>query len=212
MKHLVPGFLGEGPTDRRFLEPIIRRLLAEVLRSSADAVEIYPFVDPAPASRRLVDAIAAVRACGGSINLLFVHADGKGQARRAMTERVEPILAASRSERLAGVAVVPVHETEAWALADGDALRAVFGTTASNTDLGIPGSPDEVERLPDPKQVLRSAYRRATGGRSGRRNGLPVPLALLGERVGLEALHRLQAFQVFQEDTREALLTLRLLP
>lgn len=211
MRHLVPGFVGEGPSDQRFLEPIIRRMLTELLRSSTEWVEVHPFVDPAPASRRLEDVIAAVQACAGSINLLFVHADGKGQAERAKAERVEPVLDACCGEELRGVGVVPVHETEAWALADGDALRAVFGTTLSLHDLGIPDHASEIERLADPKQVLSGAYLRAAGGRRARRRGSQVPLSLLGERIDLATLRRLRAFQRFQQATETALRQLRLL-
>jgi hypothetical protein len=212
MRHLVPGFFGEGPTDRRFLEPLLARLSRDLLRVSRHEIEIHSFVCPISDDRTIGAVIKAIQGFINSIDILFVHADGKGQQDKTFAERIGPIAAAYDTERLIVVGVVPIHETEAWALADGDALRRSFGTTLSDSDLGIPGGAGEIERLVDPKQHLRDAQRRAMGGRRHRRIRNELPLPLLGEAIGLDQLRRLPAFRRLEEDTKAALSDLRFLP
>jgi hypothetical protein len=58
-----------------------------------------------------------------------------------------------RAERL--IPVVPVRKTEAWVLADGDALRSVLGINWTDVRLGVPARAADVERVPDPKVPIR---------------------------------------------------------
>jgi hypothetical protein len=51
--------------------------------------------------------------------------------------------------------VVPVRKTEAWVLADGDALRGVLGINWPDARLGAPGRAADVERIADPKVPIR---------------------------------------------------------
>lgn len=206
MTYLVSAFSGEGPSDARFLEPLLLRLLQDCLREAHALVEVQtPFVLLRPRSPRVEDVIAAVQAERANIDLLFLHADGKGQPEEALRRHIDPIGKSLASGAAGGprcVAVVPVHETEAWALADGDALRDVLGTNRTDEDLRLPPLA-EIERLPDPKSVLDAICARARG-----RQGLsrpPAPFAALGERVGLPALRRLVAFRRTETELRAAL-------
>lgn len=154
-------------------------------------------------------ANAAERA-QGEFHILFVHADGGGDAQQARRNSVTPGLALVR-ERLGengrrGVAVVPVRETEAWALADAEALLDVFGTTKSATDLGLPRSAAEIEKLLDPKATFAAALTRARPGRRGRRRPSPAAfMDLLGERSSIAALSSLSAFTMMLDELRHAL-------
>lgn len=104
-----------------------------------------------------------------------------------------------------GVAVVPARVTEAWALADGDALRGAFGTTLDDEGLGIPDRPQEVERIADPKQALDHALGEAVGGSRRRRHQVSTYLNAIGERVGLARLRSVPAYRRFEGDLRAAL-------
>ena len=42
---------------------------------------------------------------------------------------------------------------EAWALADGEALRSAFGTVLDDRELGVPAKARDVETILDPHQV-----------------------------------------------------------
>ncbi|MHB1468633.1 MAG: hypothetical protein ACYCX7_05700 [Solirubrobacteraceae bacterium] len=146
----------------------------------------------------------------GEFHILFVHADGGSDPARIRRDNVMPGLELVR-QRLGqdgrrGIAVVPVRETEAWALADADAVRATLGTARSARELGLPVSPAELERLLDPKATFAAVLKRARPGRRGRRRPSPIPfLDLLGERTSIVAVSRLAAFRLLLEDLQQAL-------
>jgi hypothetical protein len=100
--------------------------------------------------------------------------------------------------------VVPVRETEAWTLADGDALRGAFGTTLGDTSLGLPYPPHKVESIRDPREVLHEALLRVVG-RPHRRRRPAQFLEAIGIRVGLQQLRRVPAFARLDDDLRDAL-------
>ena len=203
----------EGPTDHAFLEPLIRRTLRDcTYRVNPNSiVEIAPFVELPPRSRDNATIVAAVRHALDGIHLLFLHTDGKGQSEQARAQRVEPVFRSLRldvpMERLGCVAIVPVHETEAWTLTDPGSIRHVFGTRRSDQELGLPAHPHEVESEPDPKGRLGEVCQTALRGRRSlrRKDSYRPYLAGLGEMVSLERLRRVPAFQRFEEDLEAAL-------
>ncbi len=150
----------EGRTDYPFLCPLLLRLCESACAQADQPVEIggvLPLDDTqamrdAPRAERIAQA---AQDAAGAWNLLFVHADADGDAERALRERVTPGLGRVRDAarpRAEGVAVVPVQETEAWVLADGDALRAVFGSTLTDSALGLPA---QLAALANPEMTLR---------------------------------------------------------
>jgi len=156
--------------------------------------------------------LEAVRAAREAYTVLFIHTDGAGDPDSARRERVEPAAQriadelAQQQERT--VAVIPVRETEAWSLVDGDALRGAFGTVLDDSRLGVPVRPREVERIPDPKQTLRQAFIRVIGTRRLKKKKAEAFLDVIGERVQLERLREVPAFQRLEQDLRTALLDL----
>jgi hypothetical protein len=102
-----------------------------------------------------------------------------------------------------------VRETEASLLADGNAIRAAFGTTLDDARLGLPARSVEVERVPDPKALLDQVIAAAHGGRLRGSHPAASPyFDMLGERVRLDALRQLTAFRRFESDLRAALIDL----
>lgn len=104
--------------------------------------------------------------------------------------------------------VVPVREMEAWTLVDGNALRATFGTVLDNKALGIPSSPREVERIYDPKLVLNEAYDKVVGLPRRRKTNVTSFLNAIGERIDLNQLRQVQAYQRFETELYRALFEL----
>src|SRR5262249_20659716 len=141
---------------------------------------------------------------------VFVHTDGNGDPDRANAERVLPAAEQLRDafswseERV--VAVVPVRESEAWLLVDGEALRAVFETELSDAGLGLPVHAREVEHITEPKQALNDVARAA------RRKRPPELFRLCGQGVRLERLRLLPAFQRLEADLVATLRELRFVP
>ncbi len=191
----------EGTTDGPFLRPLLRRVVQHrsiKWNAAAIAEDFLGLPDPSPQAGRADRICAAVKERPGEIDILFIHADGGGQPERAMKERVIPAIELinqlSRKPD-ACIGVVPRHETEAWMLADRDALADALGVIPDRLS-GFPDI-DEVERESDPKRLLQSIR---TDARQGRRR-IAVPsldLNRIGEAVCLDRLRSLNAFQAFE--------------
>lgn len=213
MRYLVSTLVAEGVTDHRFLRPLIRNVLAELVTTSPESVDIGIFIDVRAQNRSLEEIRDALARDIDKLHLVFLHADGGGQPDRARRDRVTPIVDSFRERVDAGqlgcVAIVPVHETEAWALADETALREVLVTRRSADELGIPPI-TAIEGLDGPKVVLDRICLNARGGR--RRHRPDRPYDQLGDRVTLDRLRRLAAFRAFEEELAAALRRLRVIP
>lgn len=219
MHYLGLALYAEGSTDYQFLCPLLLRLCESACAQAAQPVEIggvlpLDHAHPMRAAPRGERIAQAAQEAAGSWNLLFVHADAGGDAERALRERVTPGLDRARGAarpRAEGVAVVPVHETEAWVLADGNALRAVFGSTLNDAALGLPAQPAGLERLAEPKLTLAGAFgaTRPTGRRA--RAGATALFNALGEQVALDRLRALPSFLALERDLQAALRRLQIL-
>lgn len=216
MRYLGLALYAEGPTDYRFLRPILLRLCSDLcVRESRKLVEINDDVLALDHPRHFQSAsredriLEAARQARGAWSILFIHADAGNDAARARQQQVLPAigrLGTEFSENELGVAVVPIRETEAWAVCDGDALRQVFGTSLNDEAMGIPGSANATENMGDPKQCLRRAFSLALP-RSRRRKVPRVEQMLnaLGEQISLDRLRKLSAFVALENELRQAL-------
>jgi hypothetical protein len=221
MPYIGLALYAEGPTDYRFLTPLLTRLVEDIyLGSPRDVLELGAMIEldtpeafrDAPRERRIIEA--ANDAAGG-FHILFVHADGMSRPATIRRQQIEPglngFLAQVLEYRYAGVAVVPIREMEAWAIWDGDALRKAFGSTLSDAELGIPTRAREVEREPDPKNVLDNAYAAVTGRRRDHADTAAAFLTLIAEAVDLSKLSSLRAFRTLRRETELAMRSLNLI-
>lgn len=219
MKYLGLALYAEGPTDYYFLRPLLQRLCEDLCaREAVDPVEVsevlgldHPVeVTAEPREQRILEAAKSAR---GAWRVLFVHADGANDPVRAYQAQVAPGLALL-SQHFAqdgiGVAVVPIRETEAWTIVDGDALRAAFGSSLTDDDLGVL-MPRAAEASIDPKTVLQTAFfaTQPTGRR--RKQGHAPYLQTLGEEISLARLRQIPAFSILEKDVIAALRELRIL-
>ncbi|MGE0452399.1 MAG: DUF4276 family protein [Vicinamibacteria bacterium] len=202
----------EGPTDYRFLQPVLYRLTEDLcLRHGRTTIEVGPVVgldlSRGSGGDRTGRIVAAAQMAAGSYHVLFLHTDGAGDPEAALRERVEPwrrgLAALGRADERA-VAVVPVREMEAWALCDGNALREAFGTTLPDDQLGLPRRTSDLEGVLDPKRMLDTAYERAFQPRVPKRPAVAA-LEAIAERVDVERLRLLPAFRTLEQDLRAAL-------
>jgi hypothetical protein len=219
MRYLGLALYAEGSTDYHFLRPLLQRLCAELCASEAltlvEVSEVLALNHPSEANEEAREqrVLAAAKEAQGSWQILFVHADGASDPMRARDEQVEPSLGLLRdafeSEGI-GVAVVPVRETEAWAIVDGDAIRSAFGTNLNDGQLGLP-SRRAVETAADPKAVLRAAFLATKPSGRRRKQGASPYLNTLGEEVSLDQLRELGAFKRLTDELRAALKQLQIL-
>lgn len=220
MRYLGLALYAEGPGDYQFLSPLLQRLCDALCREAAmQPVDIGDIVgldhsaavSDRPRAERILDA---ARAHAGAWQLLFVHGDGAADpmaARARLTQPALDLLAGEFGGRGRGVAVVPIRETEAWAICDGDALREVFGSTLDDRQLGLPPSPRDAETVVDPKRLLAEAFSRSNPSPRRLRRGVSPMLNALGGAVSLVRLRQLSAFQLLEAELRQALKDLRVL-
>ncbi|WP_079189270.1 DUF4276 family protein [Streptomyces kebangsaanensis] len=96
------------------------------------------------------------------------------------------------------VALVPVRETEAWMLADPEAL----GEAAPTRDVAWEVSYD-VEKVADPKAALKAAL--------GGRRDAERDFGRLGQTVALDTLRKVSACRRWTDELRRAMERLRFL-
>jgi hypothetical protein len=101
------------------------------------------------------------------------------------------------------IAVAPRHETEAWMLADPDAVVTAFGYAGTPASIGLPASPREAERLGDPKAVLAEAMTSVRGRR--RRPDIRQIIPAIAQRQSFDTLRQTRSFASFESSLRTAL-------
>jgi hypothetical protein len=221
MRYLALALYGEGPTDYQFLMPLLPRaaedLCCRLGREEATVGEVIPLDPPADVRGRPRDeqVLAAVHPIAEAVDILVLHTDANGDARRAEAERIRPSRERINTElswppqRVVGA--VPSCMIEAWALADGDALRSAFGTTLDDAALGLPRLAHQLESLLEPGSTLDRAYLAVTGPRRGRRARAADFLEIIARTIRLERLRLLASYQQFEEELEAALRLLHFL-
>ncbi len=203
MIYIRAGLFAEGPTDYKILLPLLDRLLDQL------AAQLFPGAyEVAPATGidaprgteggRADKIAAAIHETWDECTLFVIHADGAGDPAEARTNCVDPGIAAARAARperpVVAAACVPVREIEAWMLADSEVFRSLCGSGAK---LELPSDP---EREMDPKRTLRRLLEQG-----GVRRAPERLYSFFGERVRLEALRSLPAFDAFRVELIKAL-------
>jgi hypothetical protein len=219
MHYLGLALYAEGPTDYYFLCPLLQRLCEDICAQEAnqsvevsDVLRLDHPVTSGEASREIRIRDAA-RLADGAWRILFVHADGSGDPGRMRDQLAQPALDLLRQEFAGqglGVAVVPVRETEAWAMVDGDALRRVFGTSLSDAAMGLPRT-RALESDTDPKATLDNAFSVTQPSGRRMRQGVSPLLNALGEQASLQRLRELAAFSSMESELKKSLKQLQIL-
>ena len=200
--------LYEGASDRSYYDVLIPRLMEEIiLKDGIRAVTIPP--NPAKVFSRRESRKVAEAACEAkeAFHLLFIHADKGGRNLAAeLPERSCAICEATYDRcqfPLARcVVIAPLHETEAWVLADPTAVTAALGYSGSAFDLDLPPDARAAERLVDPKAVLNTAVRQVRGRRSFSVHQIFPAIA---QRQSIQLLRGAPSFHAFEVLVKRAL-------
>ncbi len=204
----------EGPSDAFYLEVLLPRVIEDILASDGIRNSDVPSV---PAIKlgtngRNVDVVASeICAAREAISIVFIHADTGGRAleagianrSRAFCEKCGEICAWP-IERC--VTITPRHETEAWLLADPDAVTAALGYRGDFRVVGLPAGAEQAERIVDPKARLADVLENITGRR--RAGSVEQIFAAVAQRQSLNALRRSRSFREFEGRLRVALASL----
>lgn len=221
MHYVGLALYAEGSSDYHFLSPVLRRLAEAIcLQDATQLVELseeviaLDHVSLHNRSSREDRIFNAALMAKGAWRIIFIHADADGNSQRALEERVLPAIELIHKElpnEGACVPVIPIRETEAWPLADGNVLRLAFASSLTDGQLGLPVSALEIEGHIDPKFALNSAFEATSPSPSKRRAGITYMLNSIGENISLEQLRRLSSFNQLENDLRRAFKSLRII-
>lgn len=192
------ALVSEGASDDAFLPAVLQRSAEDVCPVGTQVDDVLP-VRAARGPASVADMVRALAQHRGGFGVIAVHHDGASDPRdvyRRWVVRLHDLwLAAGFTEPVVGV--VPVRETEAWALADAEALRFLLGWSSSST-LGLPERGVELEKLTDPKAALRALFER-------QHRWNPQYLTRLSQLASLERLRELPSFRRWEDDLAGAL-------
>ena len=202
MTYVSWAALYEGATDQAYFELLISRVMEEIIMLRGTRHSTIP---PAPAVRLQRDTVDKVarEACAtkDAFHLVFIHADTGGRAREADLEErsvqyCEAMYALCSWPSVRCITIAPRHETEAWILADPQAVTAALGYLGSPDSIGLPGDATQAERLSDPKAVLAAAV----GLVRGRRRPFDAKqiFPAIAQRQSLTSLRKARSFVAFE--------------
>ncbi|MBO4614859.1 MAG: DUF4276 family protein [Bacteroidales bacterium] len=220
-KQVFIGFTTEGTTDARFLEKIVERTFEEVAYECyCDIEPVLRFINVNKTGLSFTDYIIKASRQGFDemgMMILCVHSDADGPTdKTVMKNKIIPAKNAIDLENDNNlckiiVPVIPIQMMESWMLADKELLKKEIGTSLTDQKLGINKNP---ETISDPKFVIEEAIRITRQDIVKRkRKDLQIGdiYLSLGQKVSIDMLQKLQSYQCFQEEVRNAYKQLHLL-
>ncbi|MEO5335578.1 MAG: DUF4276 family protein [Magnetospirillum sp. WYHS-4] len=209
--HLAWAAYYEGGSDRAYFDVLLPRIMEEITLS--DGLRQVSIPNAAAVhlglKNREVAAVAA-EACANAeaFHLLFIHADSGGRAQSSsLDSRGKAYCAAVearcslRSARC--IVMEPRHETEAWVMADPDAVLGALGFRGGRQALALPADADEAERLVDPKATLKNAVNAVRNRRACR--GDADLFTAIAQRQAIDRLRGAASFRSFEGALRGGL-------
>ena len=168
--YLAYALFCEGSSDFAYFEVLIPRLIDSIVSEFG----VRPVDRPDTPTLRLgqpnrsVDAVA-MEACRarGAFHLAFIHADTGGRNQEGALDGRSVAYCRNMHEicdfpQPRCVLLLPRRETEAWALADPNAVLEAMGYRGPAAGLGLPSNASEAEDHQNPKSCLSSALRRVS--------------------------------------------------
>ncbi|MFI5754027.1 hypothetical protein [Streptomyces sp. NPDC051569] len=195
-RYLTIGPLTEGPEDEIFLGVVAVRQLKALAARHPEPFDVAdsPLRGSYSTARAAHERICADAAdLAQDCDLLLIHNDHRELNK---IEKIRQDVALPPHCRIVGV--VPVRETEAWLLADGPLLASLPGAVAGL----IPSTGREAEKVSDPKALL---------SRILPSDDTRELAEFLGERVDLDLLRTLPAYQQWCAELTAALKELHFL-
>ena len=203
MKSISFALLSDGSSDAALFHVLVW-LLRQHVEPHVSVQSQWADLRRFPNSPRTLANSIAMTARLYPADVLFVHRDAEGEP--AEDRYAEIDAAVEEAKRKGGcppyLAVVPVRMQEAWLLFDEAAIRRAAGNPRGTCRLNLP-LPENVESMPDPKNVLHETLRQACELRGRRLKKFNVGRAThrLAEYMeSFAALRRLSAFQRLEAD------------
>lgn len=220
MGQIFVGLMAEGPTDYRFLAPIVEKALTEIVFECQGQIDIDVKVIDCEKGNGFVDFVANASQKGYQdygITMLIVHTDADDiTAENANNTKIRPALAFVEAQSAEThckyiAALVPIQETEAWMLANKEALIKQIGTKKNEAELNINGHP---EGFRNPKERIEEAIRIGRAELPKKlRDSLKISdlYSFLGQSIQIGDLRSFYSYQDFEHNIRQVLIDLNLL-
>ena len=141
-------------------------------------------------------------------DLLFVHRDAERETREKRVQEIHAAVAdlpAGLSPTF--VCVIPIRMQEAWLLIEEAAIKSAAGNRRCAGSLELPSVTD-LERIPDPKELLYRLLRQASDLNRRRQRSIPVRrrARLVTEFIeDFTPLKQLSAFVALEEEVSSAI-------
>ena len=224
MQTVTLALYAEGSTDGNFLPNIIERTTKSILsqRSSQSTQVRLPYSKwnkPVDIVKR-DQCILHIARETAIYDALIIHSDGDNRGyEQTLIELFQPgkklvLDAKDRNEDICAdlVPLIPVRMTEAWMLADPDALCTVLGKKVEARALGIPTKAKLVEKDLKPKKTLDLIIQAAYPQQSRNWKRFKAKLYQeLGSAIDLKRLSEVDSYQQFVKDITATLQTLNFL-
>lgn len=214
-KQLIIGLIGEGKTDYRFLNPIIRRTFEDLAYECKGDIEILDVQDiKVPKNAFIDDMYEASKKAHQKLGILIlcIHADADSKSdeniySKKINPAIDKIINSEEDLCRSVVPIVPVTMTESWMLADKDVFREEIGTALSISSLGLNIKP---ENITDPKHKIEEVIRIAYSNQPKRRKTLDISELYLpmGQKTSLQKLSNLKSYSKFKQYARSILVRL----
>jgi len=202
-------FIGEGSSDNGLKSHLENLCLLCGASEAAGVLLDYAQIPKRELKDRTVKSkVECALALEPNANLIFVHRDSDSRDSSARYQEINQALEELNHPR-AYVAVVPVQETEAWLLADQQAIRDKAGNPNGTNKLNIP-KVNNIERLANPKELLSQALVDASDLSGRRLDKLKqsfgkIRFSLLNELSPTGNVSSLPSWQRLKEDTNHAI-------
>jgi hypothetical protein len=207
---ITVGYIVEGPTDKRFLEAIIKKTVEEIAFDCDGQIDVYdPVFLEVKKDNFISLALAAAHAAfNNGIFILCIHTDSDHHNDNvALENKIGPALKAIEAceEPLCKIVVpiIPITMSESWMLADKELFKNEIGTTLSNETLNLNRDP---ESIADPKGLIEEILRIAQEHLPQRRFKLTIGELYqpMGQKLKIQKLNRLTSFQKFKSNLENA--------
>ncbi|PKU25815.1 DUF4276 family protein [Telmatospirillum siberiense] len=209
MNYVSWAALYEGATDRAYFEVLLPKIMEEIVLVDGICSSIIPDTPSVLLTRSTINDVAEEAfSARDAFKIVFIHADTGGRLLEGGMEMRSCAYCTAmylkfKFPLVRCVAISPRHETEAWILADPDAVTSALGYSGSAESLELPITATAAERLVDPKQVLERALKIVRGRH--RAVNVQQVFSAIAQRQSVDSLRRAESFRLFEVNLRAAL-------
>ena len=204
----------EGSTDNRFLSFIIQKTFENLALDCTSYIEVYEPQEIEKINGPFVQNAVSLSKKYNYFQIICIHCDADDSTvtnvlKTKITPAIEGINSSEEECCKNIVAVVPVHMTESWMLANPVLIADRIDSSIPIVDLGLPKI-SQIETITDPKQTIINAINisEKKGRRKSRKLSISQLYSPISKELKLEDLRKLKSFQTFEERCREALIKL----